>query len=149
MSTTRRIAFWATTLLLAFVLLSGGIAEFGRMWGTTETVTILGYPTYILTIIGAWKVAATVVLFLPIGGALKEWTYAGIFFNMTGAAASHALSGDFGPGAFHIWVTLGLAVLALVLRALAPKQPSQSWARLRVWGRLPRSRQLVSSTSTP
>jgi len=116
------------------------------MWGTLETVTILGYPAYLLSIIGFWKIGATIVLLLPIRGALKEWTYAGIFFNMTGAAASHAFVGDFGPGAFHIIVTLGLAALALVVRALAPKD--QSWAGLRVWGRLPRSRQLVSSTST-
>ena len=146
MSTKRRIAYWTSTAILVFVLLSGGIAEFGRMWGTLETATILGYPAYLLSIIGFWKIGASIVLLLPIRGALGEWTYAGIFFNMTGAAASHAFVGDFGPGAFHIIVTLGLAALALLTRALAPKD--QSWARLRVWGRLPRSRQLVSSTST-
>src|SRR4051794_8340722 len=99
MSTKHRIAYCSTTLLLAFVLLSGGIAEFGQLWGTLETVTILGYPAYILTIIGAWKIAATLVLLLPLGKTgLREWAYAGIVFNMTGAAASHALAGDFGPG---------------------------------------------------
>jgi hypothetical protein len=119
MSTKRRIAFWTSTAVLVFVLASGGIGEFGHMWGTLETVTILGYPSYVLTILGAWKLAAAVALLLPLGVRLKEWAYAGIFFNMTGAAASHALAGDFGPGGFHISVTLAFAALALLTRALA------------------------------
>jgi hypothetical protein len=115
----QRIAYWTTTAVLVFVLVSGGIAEIGRMWGTMETVTILGYPAYFLTIIGLWKVAGGLALILPrLHPTVRDWAYAGIVFNMTGAAASHVLVGDFGPSAFHVTVTLSLAVLALVSRAL-------------------------------
>jgi hypothetical protein len=49
---------------------------------------------------------------------LKEWAYAGIFFNMTGAAAvSHAVHGD---AVWHVIVTLIFAVLAVVSWALRP-----------------------------
>ena len=48
---------------------------------------------------------------------LKEWAYAGIFFNMTGAAVSHAVQGD---AVWHVIVTLIFAVFAVVSWALRP-----------------------------
>ncbi len=117
----RTIAYWATTGLIVFVLLSGGFGELTHQWGTLETVSILGYPAYVLTILGAWKIAGGIVLLIPGRPRLKEWAYAGIVFNMTGAAASHVFADDFGPYAFHVVVTLGIAALALVSWALQPQ----------------------------
>ena len=44
---------------------------------------------YFLTIIGVWKVLGAIAILVPGFARLKEWTYAGIFFNVTGTAASH------------------------------------------------------------
>jgi DoxX-like family len=121
MSTTS-IARWGITAVLVFVLLSGGIGELLHQWGTLDTVAVLGYPPYVLTIIGVWKVLGATVLLLPGVPRLKEWVYAGVVFNMTGAAASHAFVADYGPFAFHVLVTLGLAGLALAARWLQPRQ---------------------------
>jgi len=49
---------------------------------------------------------------------VKEWAYAGIFFNMTGAAVSHAACGD---AVWHIAVTLAFAVLTLISWAFRPQ----------------------------
>jgi hypothetical protein len=114
----RRILCWTTTAVLVFVLISGGIGELLHLWGTLDTVAVLGYPPYFLTIIGAWKILGGLVLLLPGVPRLKEWAYAGIVFNMTGAAASHAFAADYGPFAFHVLVTLGLAGLAVASWAL-------------------------------
>lgn len=57
----------------------------------------------------------------PIITQLKEWAYAGIFFGMTGAAASHAFVGDYGAFAYHIFSPLSFAILALASWALRPK----------------------------
>ena len=122
--TARTVAYWTITAVLAFVLLSGGFGELTHQWGTLETVTILGYPAYFLTIIGAWKIVGGIVLLVPRFPRLKEWVYAGVVFNMTGAAASHAFVSDYGPYAFHVVVTIGLALLALGLRALLPRTSS-------------------------
>jgi DoxX-like family len=129
----RRIGFWTSTAILVFVLLSGGIGELLHLWGTLDTATVLGYPPYFLTIIGAWKILGALVLLLPGIPRLKEWAYAGIVFNMTGAAASHAFAADYGPFAFHVLVTLALAGLALASWALQPRgTPSRPLtARLR------------------
>jgi len=42
---------------------------------------------YFLTIIGVWKVLGAIAILVPGFARLKEWAYAGIFFNVTGAAA--------------------------------------------------------------
>jgi len=55
-----------------------------------EVMTQLGYPIYLLAILGVWKLLGGITLLVPRFPRLKEWAYAGIFFELTGAAASHA-----------------------------------------------------------
>jgi hypothetical protein len=132
----RTIAYWTTTGVLVFAMLSGGIGELGQHWGTLETVSILGYPPYFLTILGLWKVLGTIALIGPRFPRLREWAYAGIFFNMTGAAASHAFAGDYGVYGFHVIATLLLAVLAVASWALQPQSGVRGDAREPTsWGR--------------
>ena len=57
-------------------------------------ITHLGYPTYLLTIIGIWKILGVIALVIPRNPLLKEWAYAGFFFIMTGAIFSHIALGD-------------------------------------------------------
>jgi hypothetical protein len=123
---TRVIAYWLTTAVLVFAVGSGGVGELGHQWGTLETADVLGYPVYVLTILGLWKVLGALALLVPRFAGLREWAYAGIFFNMSGAAASHVFSSDFGPYAFHVVVPTALAILALVSRALTPQTASSA-----------------------
>jgi hypothetical protein len=76
----------------------------------------LGYPVYVLTILGWWKVLGAIVLLAPRLPRLKEWAYAGTVFDLTGAAASFALRGD----SAGLSGPLFLAVLALASWALRP-----------------------------
>src|SRR6266571_2492031 len=117
----KAIGYWATTAILVFAVLSGGLGQLAHAWGTLETVTILGYPPYFLTILGLWKVFGAIALLVPRFPRLKEWAYAGVFFELTGAAASHALSGDYGDYAYHLIATLSLAALAVASWALRPQ----------------------------
>ena len=73
-----------------------------------------------MTILGLWKVLGAIALLVPRFPPLKEWAYAGIFFNVTGAAASHAAVGDYCIYAFHVLVNLFLAVLVVASWALRP-----------------------------
>ena len=115
--TTKMITYWTTTVLLALALLSGGLAELARVPQTVDGIVHLGFPVYFVTLIGFWKVLGGTAILLPGFPRLKEWAYAGIFFNMTGAAVSHAASRD---AAWHVFVTLLLAVLAVVSWAFRP-----------------------------
>lgn len=47
-----------------------------------------------LNILGVYKLLGAIVLAVPGLKRLKEWAYAGFFFDFTGAAASHAMNGD-------------------------------------------------------
>ncbi len=54
----------------------------------------LGYPDYLLTILGVWKILGIVAILVPEYALVKEWAYAGFFFMMTGAIYSHIAVGD-------------------------------------------------------
>lgn len=116
----KTIAYWVTTSLVGFALLSGGTAQLLHQRETVEGILALGYPAYVVTILGAWKVLGGATLLLPRLPLLKEWAYAGAFFDLTGAAASHAACGDYGRAGFHVAVPLLLAGVALASWALRP-----------------------------
>ena len=111
-------AYWTTTTILALALFSGGAAQLARQPDTMKGMTQLGYPVYFITLLGFWKILGAVALVAPRFPRLKEWAYAGIFFEMTGAAVSHAASGD---PSWHVAVTLGFALLTLTSWALRPQ----------------------------
>ena len=117
----KNIAYWTTTLLVAFCIGSGGVAQVARVQGTVDGfVNILHYPLYFVTILGVWKVIGAIAILVPRFPRLKEWAYAGIFFDLTGAAASSAAVGVYGAYAFHILAPLIVAVLAVASWALRP-----------------------------
>ena len=123
--TTKMVAYWAVTLLIALETLVGGVTDLvhGKeilVFGppVADIVTHLGYPLYFLRIIGFWKLLGGIVLLIPSYPRLKEWAYAGIFFELSGAAASwlafeHNVGEAIAPAI--------LAVLALVSWALRPQ----------------------------
>lgn len=121
---TKLISYWVTTIFTALELLAGGVTDL--MHGRTalvagepvaEVLAHLGYPVYLLTILGVWKLLGAIVLLAPRFPRLKEWAYAGAFFEMTGAAASWVARG--GAMGDLIW-PLAFAVLTLASWALRP-----------------------------
>ena len=118
----KNITYWTTTILVAFFIGSGGVAQVARVQATVDGfVHILGYPPYFVTILGVWKVLGAIAILVPRFPRLKEWAYAGIFFDLTGAVASSAAVGDYGAYAFHILAPLILVVLAVASWALRPE----------------------------
>ncbi len=121
----KAIGYWATTSILALEALVGGAVGLtnGRemvVAGTPidDVMAHLGYPAYFARIIGIWEVLAGIALLAPRFPRLKEWAYAGIFFNMTGAAASRVVRGD---DVSHIVAPLVFAGLAVTSWALRPQ----------------------------
>jgi hypothetical protein len=113
----KTVGYWGATGILVFGMLSGGIAELAHRPQTVEGMKQLGYPVYFIMILGFWKLLGSLALLAPGLPRLKEWAYAGIFFNMTGAAASHVACGD---ATWHVVVTLGFAALTVASWALRP-----------------------------
>jgi uncharacterized membrane protein YphA (DoxX/SURF4 family) len=90
----RLIAYWVTTVLTALVFLSGGVMDIIQPPDLVKGMTDLGYPAYFTTILGAWKLLGGLTILAPRLPRLKEWAYAGMFFDLTGASLSHASHGD-------------------------------------------------------
>ncbi|MHB1958280.1 MAG: DoxX family protein [Acidobacteriaceae bacterium] len=117
----KSIAYWTTTGLVAFFIGSGGTAQIWQYHANPHgIVPVLGYPLYFFAILGFWKVLGAVAILAPGFPRLKEWAYAGIFFDLTGAVASIAAVGVYGAYAFHIFAPLIIAGLAVASWALRP-----------------------------
>lgn len=84
-----KIIYWIATGFLAFGMLAGGVQQLLQIGGYVEIVNQLGYPIYLLSILGAWKILGVVAVLIPKFPLVKEWAYAGFFFAMSGAAISH------------------------------------------------------------
>lgn len=114
----RSVIYWSSTGLLALVLFTGGIADLARIPATAQGVLDLGYPPMFLTLLGIWKVLGAVALTVPKYPRLKEWAYAGSFFNFSGAVISHIVAGS---EAFHVVVTGLFTIVTLISWALRPQ----------------------------
>ncbi|TCK82917.1 DoxX family protein [Albibacterium bauzanense] len=102
MSRKNKIIYWIATIWLALGMLSTGIVQLLKMKEEVDMMTNLGYPGYLLTILGVWKILGVIAVLIPKFPLLKEWAYAGFFFAMSGAVISHLVQGDdakdfFGP----------------------------------------------------
>jgi hypothetical protein len=86
--------FVISTAILVLEILAGAFMDLAHLPFAVQEVRSIGYPTYVLYIVGVWKVLAVGALLWPRLPRLREWAYAGVFFEMSGAVASHVLVGD-------------------------------------------------------
>jgi hypothetical protein len=114
--TAVRSGYWVLTGVLALELAAGAAWDLTRRANVVAVVTKLGYPAYLLPILGIWKGLAAVAVLAPGRKRLKEWAYAGIVFEMSGAAVSQAIAGSRG----ELALTLGITALALGSWVLRP-----------------------------
>jgi DoxX-like family len=122
----RTLAYWIFTVIVAGEMIAGAMWDLLRIEYVRVVLTHLGYPLYLLLILGVWKLPCGVVLLLPRFLRLKEWAYAGAFFNYSGAVASHVFVGDRAT----IWVwPLIFAIATVASWALRPPERRLAAAR--------------------
>lgn len=86
---TNKIIYWASTgLLSALLLMSAGMYVFNNA-EVSEIFIKLGYPTYIMYPLAFAKISAVIVILSQKISLLKEWAYAGLFFNLLLATSAH------------------------------------------------------------
>ncbi|MFO0684940.1 MAG: DoxX family protein [Sandaracinus sp.] len=112
----RSLAYWITTLVFALAIGASGIGDLVRAPAIVEGLGQLGYPAYLMLLLGVWKLLGVAAILAPGAPRLKEWAYAGFFFELTGAAFSHVAAGVGSPVA-----PLALAALAAASWALRPE----------------------------
>jgi hypothetical protein len=123
-----KIIYWIATLWLASGMVATGVQQLVKMnvdgalappgvYGITK----LGYPVYFLTLLGIWKILGVTAMLVPKFPLLKEWTYAGFFFLLTGALFSHIAVGHSMSELFPSFLLLVLTVLSWYFRPAGRK----------------------------
>ena len=119
-----KIIYWISTIWLALGMVATGAGQLIKMkagQGGVEMITHLGYPVYLLTLLGVWKILGVVAVLIPKFPLVKEWAYAGIFFVMSGAIFSHIATGDPISALFPSLLLLILTVLSWYFRPAGRK----------------------------
>ena len=86
--------YWAATILFAAAMLASASMYLSGAAPIREGLAHLGYPAYLLTILGTAKGLGALALLQPRFPTLREWAYAGFTINLLGATASHVFAGD-------------------------------------------------------
>ena len=120
--TTRNIGYWSSTALVALAFGVGGIADLAHPASMVEIMKHLGYPAYFMSILGTWKILGAIAVLVPASPRLKEWAYAGMVFDLSGASLSHAISGDAVAN-----IATPLFLLAIVATSWALRSGDRAW----------------------
>ena len=116
-NTLKTAIYWLSTGLLGLDFLVGGVFQIARSPQAVEGFAHLGYPAYFVSFLGVWKILGALVLLVPGFPRLKEWAYAGIFFDVTAAVVSVLAVGD---GLAPALLPFAFVVLTLTSWALRP-----------------------------
>jgi uncharacterized membrane protein YphA (DoxX/SURF4 family) len=85
---------WSVTGLMAALLLLSAVPDVLRIPDALVVFRHLGYPPYLLAFLGTAKILGVVAVLLPGLPRIKEWAFAGLTFDVTGALYSHLSVGD-------------------------------------------------------
>ena len=128
----QNIGYWIATGLFCLAMTAGGTMNLLRADIQKESIEALGYPEYLMTILGVAKLLGVIALLIPGAPLLKEWAYAGFTFDLLGAAASHAFVGDAAMEIMLPLIILGISAVSYWLRPssrrLRPVAPSKEAA---------------------
>lgn len=94
------VAYRIITAIVVLQVLAGAYFDLTRFPSFSQIAQHLGYPLYLLTILGILRILALISLLIPRFPRLKEWAYAGLFFEYALAVVSHIIVGD-GAG---VWI---------------------------------------------
>lgn len=121
MTKRTKIIYWVATIWLALGMVSTGIVQLIKMEEEVANFTNLGYPIYLMTLLGTCKLLGVIAILMPKYPLLKEWAYAGFFFMMSGAIISHLAIGDEALTLFGPSLLLILTVISWYLRPIDRK----------------------------
>ena len=93
-SRAKMVGYWVATALAALAFITGGAFDVARGEQVRSIMSHLGYPAYFAALLGVWKILGGLAILAPRMPRLKEWAYAGMFFDLSGAAISHGSVGD-------------------------------------------------------
>ena len=121
MKKSTKIIYWSVTSIIALLFITGGISDLSHSAQMVAGMRSLGYPDYFMNILGVAKLLGAVALIVPKYPRLKDWAYAGCFFDLAGAALSHAAMGQMGAVTMPIVLIFLLMVSYFTYQGMRPK----------------------------
>lgn len=112
----RKLGYWVATGLAALIMVGSGLADVTQAAPVMAVLENLGYPGYVASLLGIWKLLGATAIVAPGLPRLKEWAYAGMFFDLSGAVISHTAAGDPIGTAIPPLVILGIVMASWALR---------------------------------
>src|SRR5580698_5551697 len=104
------ILYWISTGLFAVFMGMTGVQNILVTQGSIDLITTdLGYPLYIIPFLGVAKVLGVIGILVPVPPRLREWAYAGLFFDLVGAIYSSIADNGFNP-----WILTMIIPFALM-----------------------------------
>lgn len=86
--------YWIATIIFALMMIMDGVGGITQQEAGQEVLKHLGYPMYLLIIVGIAKLLGAASILQNKFTTIKEWAYAGFAINFIGAFASRAFVGD-------------------------------------------------------
>lgn len=83
-----KLIYWTTTILFSAFMIFSAIPDMLVVEDAKQFMTHLGYPVYFIPFIGVAKLLGSITILIPGFKKLKEWAYAGLIFDLTGAVYS-------------------------------------------------------------
>ena len=109
---TINLIYWISTIIFAALMIFSAV---GGIQPTQPAIQLmhdtLGSPIYFIQLISIAKLVGSIIILIPGLNRIKEWAYAGLFFDLTGAIYSGiASSGQFDPRMLGmiIWILPGV-----------------------------------------
>ena len=109
---TNNIVYWISTIIFSALMI---FSAAGGLQPTQQAIQLihdgLGYPVYFIQFISIAKILGVIIILIPGRGRIKDWAYAGLFFDLAGAIYSGiASSGKFDPLMLTllIWIAPGI-----------------------------------------
>jgi hypothetical protein len=101
--------YWIITIIFATLMLLDGFAGFAMTEEGKAAMQQLGYPNYIMYLVGTGKILGAIAILQTRYKTIKEWAYAGYTINFISAAVSWAIVGA--PIAYSIFPLIMLALM--------------------------------------
>lgn len=101
------IIYWIFTAIIGGFMLFSSVGDVLVLPDAVTFMTHLGYPAYFLPFIGWAKVLGVIAILVPGFQRLKEWAYAGLFFDLLGAAYSLTAVDGLNGGIVFMAVAIG------------------------------------------
>lgn len=123
------ILYWVFTGLFGVFMVSTAIPNILLDAGSIDLIsTQLGYPQYMIPFLGVAKTLGGIMLFIPGFPRLKEWAYAGLFFDLIGATYSAIAVEGFQLPHLFMGLFIGMGALSYVFYHKRLKEQSASTA---------------------